>query len=187
MSVRIGPTTPIRRNRGSSAMRPAQSGMTSVERNAEEVAPELLDLVDDRHGRILASVRRACGRALRAGCGRRRGLPRFVVAPRPGVHRGSVISSVSSPGCGCGIRGGAGGRELPTLGLASRGRSRRPMSQADPAVRRAALAEGELEVAVVGDDEDLVASRLPRSRTSRRPRRASRGSCRRSSGRCTGR
>ena len=81
----------------------------------------------------------------------RRGLPRLTVAPRPGFHGSRSGSLVSR----------SGGRRFPTAGAARCGRSRRPSSQAVPAVRAPFAWSAVPERAVVGDDEEAGDSAGP--------------------------
>ena len=122
--VAIGPITPRTRKSGSRPMSAPQSGMTRWLRKSSRPGPELVQVVDDGHGGILAPRASCAGR--RPGGGRRRGivgrrgrssagdarpsgqagwprfgLPRFAVAPRPGrqpVRAASASRAAGRPG-----------------------------------------------------------------------------------------
>ena len=120
-NVISGPTTPRKMRIGSMPMIAFQSGMTNCAIDLEDRVPHLVEGVDDRHVGMLPDDGRP-----------RRGLPRFVVAPRPGFQRGGSDGAGRRSSCGASARPAA---RLPTDGADSFGRSSRPRSHADPAVR----------------------------------------------------
>ena len=108
-----GPTTPTRSRSGSSRDQAAPVGDHEPSTNVEELGPHLLDLVADRHGRILAGAARV-GAAFGV-----RGLPRFVVAPRPG-DRGRARRRPSRFAAAAAVLGDA--RRLSAAAVADRRR-----------------------------------------------------------------
>src|SRR6185503_10512930 len=101
----------------------------------ENLVPDPVEDVDEIHGRILPAppVR-----------GARRGLPRLVVAPRPGRQPTRSVSAGSPSDCSAGVwpppparRAAVGrvGRGFPIEADDSRPPPSRPSSHAEPAVR----------------------------------------------------
>ena len=145
-----GPSTPISRSSGRRPISAPQSGMTIWPEEVQDLVPDLVQLVDDAHGGILAASPATGGRAGRVGRPRpderprdgqrgrpRRGLPVFFVAPRPGrqPRRSASPSVPSSPGAPPPRSGATGRRRAPIDAPPTAGRSSRRTSQLAPAVR----------------------------------------------------
>ncbi len=95
----------------------------------QDLRPDLVEDIDDVHGRILSVTARSSEPC--AGC------PSWSSRRGPGFHDGRSVSA-GSPSCWLAAVTGFGpraGRGLPTDGEASRPVPSRPRSQADPAVR----------------------------------------------------
>ncbi len=121
-------TRPSRTMIGSRLITNAQSGHHEDRRDLEDLRPDLVQNVDDIHGGILP---------VPLPLGARRGLPRLVVAPRPGCQpgRSSSGSPWRSAGSPTATPAGRAARGFPTDGDDSLRASSRPSSQAEPAVR----------------------------------------------------
>ena len=131
-----GPIRPDHDQHRQEADQEAPIGHHEDGRDLEDLGPDLVEGVDQIHGRILP-VPPALGAFF--------GLPFLVVAPRPPFQLGRSISAGSPSLERAGDVDGAGpdadgradraGRGFPIDGDASRPLSSRPSSHADPAVR----------------------------------------------------